>query len=49
MNETPEVTMLGLCQAHGVLKANKNASVFHYYQKYTLKNGREVQNPNEFV
>lgn len=49
MNETPEVTMLGLCQAHDVLKANQNASVFHCYQKYTLKNGREGQRPDEFV
>lgn len=49
MNDTPEVMTLGLCQAHGVLKANQNASVFHYYQKYTLKNGREGQSPDEFV
>lgn len=37
MNEALEITTLGLCQAHSVLKANQNVSVFHSLSKIYIK------------
>lgn len=37
MNETLEVTTLGLCQAHSAEEANQNTSVFYPLSKIYIK------------